>query len=852
MQFLDKQKPIYFALDQSLVRRHHILKLSAAFLNIAALLLITVASLFTSSNKPAYAAAYTWDGGGATNNWSDCDNWSSNICPVAADTVTFNGTSTKASVVDASFGGTVAGITIASGYTGTITLGRSLSSTGVFTQASGSTFSAGSNTLSVATTFTISAGATFNGGTGTVVINGTANGALTCAGTATFNRVEFAHTAGIKTVNNGCNLPLGNNPTIPFSITNNGTLSGTGTLTATAGTITMSSTGGITGFTSMDLNTLTITGGSHDWSGVNSLNTKGNVTVSAGASFTTPQNLSAQATFTNNGTVNLGNTIADFNSSLVSNSGSTLTASSSGMTVAGHFTINSGATFNHNNGTVTFDGGSATLTCGNKSFHSVEFNGGPNTTAKTINSDCTLPVGANPSMGDSRFNLAGIISGSGVIAFPALLTVNPGAQLDGFSEMKVLGGTFTVSNGTNFTAPATADFNGAFVISAGGTFTAPSGNLSAAAAFTINSGATFNHNNGTIIFDGGGTVTCNDAEINFVKFLNISNVAVSSNCSLPVGHNPVLGSNDGPVTIVGELTGSGSLTALNTVQLRPGYNISDFNNISIFYLILRDGVTADFSGHNSLTLTNLRLQESSTLISGTWALPISGNITLDSGTTFTPNNGTVLLNGTDQILTGDITFYNLTKTSNTPATLTFASGSTISVGGTLTLRGTSANLLNLVSSNPGSSWNINAAGTRNLRYLKVTDSTNINNKVMQAFDSDDGGNNINWEFPSTAVDPVSAITNFGFAQASLIAEVTARAAQQNSSIPFANIPGINGAFTRISGLLNKMPGGQQTAKALARIIIGFLIVMSGLWIIIWLVLWGKRKDLRSHDLYFEG
>src|SRR5687767_10216050 len=84
----------------------------------------------------------TWDGGGATNNWSEAANWSGDTVPLAADTVVFDTTSVKNVTVD--FNITVAAFQIASGYSGVISKGTpSLTVNGVFTQTSG-TFTPGS------------------------------------------------------------------------------------------------------------------------------------------------------------------------------------------------------------------------------------------------------------------------------------------------------------------------------------------------------------------------------------------------------------------------------------------------------------------------------------------------------------------------------------------------------------------------------------------------------------------------------------------------------------------------------------------------------------------------------------
>lgn len=72
------------------------------------------------------SATAVWDGGGTTNNWSEAANWVGDVVPIAANNVVFNSTSSKDAVVDASFGGTVKSLTLATGYTGEVLLARSL------------------------------------------------------------------------------------------------------------------------------------------------------------------------------------------------------------------------------------------------------------------------------------------------------------------------------------------------------------------------------------------------------------------------------------------------------------------------------------------------------------------------------------------------------------------------------------------------------------------------------------------------------------------------------------------------------------------------------------------------------
>ena len=75
---------------------------------------------------------YVWDGGGATDNWSDADNWDLDSVPTALSEVIFNATSTKDSIIDEGFNdtGTIAALSIGSDYTGTITVDTPLTVSG--------------------------------------------------------------------------------------------------------------------------------------------------------------------------------------------------------------------------------------------------------------------------------------------------------------------------------------------------------------------------------------------------------------------------------------------------------------------------------------------------------------------------------------------------------------------------------------------------------------------------------------------------------------------------------------------------------------------------------------------------
>lgn len=209
-----------------------------------------------------HAATITWDGGGSTNDWSEGANWTGapdNTAPTSADIATFSSTSTKDATVDAGFAGSVLGVDINSGYTGTITQSRSLTigSTG-FDQAAGIYTASGQSidindggfvlssgaftapsTMDIERSFNVSGG-TFTHNSGTVTFNGTSSGddtTITCGASTFYLVVIDKVSSGDVIVNSGCTLPLGNSAISGSGATgaiiiNNGNITvGTGTWT---------------------------------------------------------------------------------------------------------------------------------------------------------------------------------------------------------------------------------------------------------------------------------------------------------------------------------------------------------------------------------------------------------------------------------------------------------------------------------------------------------------------------------------------------------------------------------------------------------------------------------------------
>lgn len=135
------------------------------FYSIGFFCLLLLGLVFTTETS---AATRTWDGGGATNNFSEAANWSDDVAPVSGDEVTFDASSTKNANIDSNI--SLFRFSIQMGYTGTITQasGVAVEVTFQYTQSSG-TFVGGSGAFSFPGAFVaIQSGATFQGGTGLI------------------------------------------------------------------------------------------------------------------------------------------------------------------------------------------------------------------------------------------------------------------------------------------------------------------------------------------------------------------------------------------------------------------------------------------------------------------------------------------------------------------------------------------------------------------------------------------------------------------------------------------------------------------------------------------------------------
>ncbi len=199
------------------------------------------------------------------------------------------------------------------------------------------------------------------------------------------------------------------------------------------------------------------------------------------------------------------------------------------------------------------------------------------------------------------------------------------------------------------------------------------------------------------------------------------------------------------------------------------------------------GGTCTLDGNVSIAGFNMQSGNTTTVdtSASNFALTVSGDFTISAGSfsanasiitiegdwtnnaVFAPGTSTVTLDGTNQNISGSTTFYNLSKSVTGAATLTFDSTGLQTITNALTLNGAGGGgLLSLRSNTVGEQWDIDPQGTRNISYVDVQDSNNINATWILAVNSEASGNNTGWYFGNHQID----IDNDGTAEVAMDAD----------------------------------------------------------------------------------
>ncbi len=181
--------------------------------------------------------------------------------------------------------------------------------------------------------------------------------------------------------------------------------------------------------------------------------------------------------------------------------------------------------------------------------------------------------------------------------------------------------------------------------------------------------------------------------------------------------------------------------------------VVDIDGILNEELYIKVGNTYRPDSGNSGNVTTHDIEINGTLTADGNTFTISGNW-VNSGI-FTANTSTVVLNGSNQTITGSSTFNNFSKTessnNSTDSILTFDNTATQTISGLLTLDGFDADdRINLVSDSPGTQWSLvlSASASKAIDFIDVTDSdasdSDANQKPVNPTNALDGGNNLDW------------------------------------------------------------------------------------------------------------
>lgn len=576
--------------------------------------------------QSSIAATRTWDGGGATNNWSENANWSGDLAPTSGDDVVFDGTSVKNATVDISM--TILTYAINAGYTGTITIanGIVLTTNGGPIQNAG-TLNVGGGTLNMGPNFATLNGGTLLGGTGAINVGFflTVNGGIFNGGSSTMNIPHlnitggsFMSTSGDLTVQS-INAPAGT-----FGH-NNGTINVTG--------------GNASFFSNADQTVFNLDVSKNDGAALN----LGNRTITVAGTLTLTEGVIFSGVIKAENAINV---LAAFG-----------TASSTEAGGTGQLLIQDGAPAR----TITLPAGARLpFVRLNDANTSVNTSGvGTIITQDFILDAGSVDIGSNTlSVGNLNGGVVPAFTqnGGSFSAGTGVFTNNPG----NFAGQVFNNGAFNGANGT-FTAEGAVSLNG-------GTLTAPTGTMTIKRGLTIAPAATFIHNGGTValVFNGlspaGLTLPAGGVNFNNLTF----------NLSLTLsGGNPIV---NGIFTQIGGATTGGQIQMRGNMVLEStafgGTTNILFNGTG--NQTYSNNSTENFSGNWTVDKSAGTVNLANDL--NLAAMATIQNLNLLNGTITTGSNKVNL--GAEDITTRTNAFIigNLTRNFNAPAMRTFDVG----------------------------------------------------------------------------------------------------------------------------------------------------------------------------------
>ena len=222
--------------------------------------------------------------------------------------------------------------------------------------------------------------------------------------------------------------------------------------------------------------------------------------------------------------------------------------------------------------------------------------------------------------------------------------------LAGYTGRVVLGSSLTASKGFQqydgeFAAGEHDLSTKAFTLK-GGDFEASSDTTAISGTLNVTGSPEFEANGGTLVVDGtGGKLTCGGIAFHRVVFENTAGTkTVTPSCNLPLGADSVAGAG-GSIKLEGTLSGTGSLGTTGLLTLGPAGELSGFSELNASSLTVNGDY--DFGGYSSLSVSEtFTVNASGDLVAPADTASFAGRFRVVAGSTFDPNGGTVVFNGT--------------------------------------------------------------------------------------------------------------------------------------------------------------------------------------------------------------
>ncbi len=630
---------------------------------------------------------------------------------------------------------------------GTLDISATTSGASIVTLSGTGTVDLGTQTLTLT-----DASTTFSG-----AIDGSGGLTLT-AGTETLTGDNLY--TGVTTINGGT-LALSGTGSIADSsdIIDDGTLDISGT-TSGASIVTLSGTGTV----DLGTQTLTLSDASTTFSGA--IDGSGGLTLTAGTETLTGDNLYTGVTTINGGTLALSGTGSIADSSDVVDDGtldiSATTSGASIVTLSGDGTVDLGTqTLTLSDASTTFSGaidgsGGLTLTAGTETLTGDNLYTG----ATTINGG-TLKLSGTGSIADSSdvvdngtFDISATTSGASIVTLSGDGAVTLGTQtltltdasttfsgaIDGSGGLTLTTGTETLTGDNLYTGVTT--INGGTLKLSGAGSIADSSNVIDNGTFDISgttSGASIVTLSGTGTVDlGTQTLTLSDASTTFSGAIGVA--GDTGGLTLTAGTETLTGDNlyTGATTINGgtlKLSGTGSIADSSDVVDDGTLDISATTSGASI-------VTLSGTGTVDLGTQTLTLSDASTTFSG--AIDGSGGLTLTAGTetltgdnlytgATTINSGTLALSGTGSIAdSSDIVddgTLDISATTSGASIVTLSGNGAVTLGAeTLTLSDASTTFSGAIDGSGGLTL---TAGTETLTGDNLyTGATTINGGTL--------------------------------------------------------------------------------------------------------------------------